>query len=162
GRAIQLDGSDGPVLEREGRIFLAGDGLGPKGPHPFLEAFEVSTRRAQTLFRAEPGVYEVVLGVLDPQVPTFVTSRETESEPPNLFLVRGSTRPALRPFATPYPALADVTRRMISYRRRDGVALSGTLYLPAGHRDGERLPTLIWIYPYEYSDREYAEQIDVR
>jgi dipeptidyl aminopeptidase/acylaminoacyl peptidase len=29
-------------------------------------------------------------------------------------------------------------------------------------REGERLPTLVWIYPYEFSDREHAEQTDVR
>jgi dipeptidyl aminopeptidase/acylaminoacyl peptidase len=55
-----------------------------------------------------------------------------------------------------------VTRRVEHYQRADGLTLSGTLYLPAGRREGERLPTLIWIYPYEYSDREQAEQLDVR
>jgi dipeptidyl aminopeptidase/acylaminoacyl peptidase len=42
------------------------------------------------------------------------------------------------------------------------VALSGTLYLPAGHREGEPLPTLVWIYPTEFSDPEQAEQMDLR
>jgi hypothetical protein len=37
GRALRIDGDDGPVLEADGRIFLAGDGLGSDGPRPFLE-----------------------------------------------------------------------------------------------------------------------------
>lgn len=162
GRAVRQDGNQGPVLEVDGRIFLAGDGLGAGGPQPFLDAFDLRSRQTQRLFTAEPGVFEVVLGVLDTEVPTIVTSRETEHEPPNLYVLRGTARTALRPLASPYPELAHVTRRVLSYRRADGVALSGTLYLPAGRRDDERLPTLVWIYPYEFSDRDQAEQLDVR
>jgi dipeptidyl aminopeptidase/acylaminoacyl peptidase len=44
----------------------------------------------------------------------------------------------------------------------DGVLLSGSLYTPAGWKGSPPLPTLIWIYPYEFSDREQAEQLDVR
>jgi len=162
GRALRQDGSVGPVLEVDGRIFLAGDGLGPGGPQPFLDTFDVRTGTTQRLFSAEPGVYEVVLGILGTDPLTIITSRETETEPPNLYAVRGTSRSALRRLASPYPELAKVTRRVLNYKRADGVALSGTLYLPAGHRAGERLPTLVWIYPYEFSDREQAEQLDVR
>jgi dipeptidyl aminopeptidase/acylaminoacyl peptidase len=162
GRALRVDGDTGPVLEVRGEIFLAGDGLGPDGPRPFLDAFQWSSRRTERVFAAEPGVFEVVLGVLDPEGPVLLTSRETESEPPNLYVLRGTKRTALRPLATPYPDLAHVSRRVVRYTRPDGVALSGSLYLPAGWSGDAPLPTLVWIYPYEFSDREQAEQIDVR
>jgi dipeptidyl aminopeptidase/acylaminoacyl peptidase len=163
GHALRVDGNDGPVLEQDGRIFLAGDGNdGHGGPQPFLDAFELKSRKSQRLFESEPGVFEQVIGVLDPQGPVLVTSRETETQPPNLFLLRGAERTALRPYASPYPQLAGVTRRVLEYRRKDGIALSATLYLPAGRREGERLPTLVWIYPYEFADREHAEMLDVR
>ncbi len=162
GRALRIDGSDGPVLEVEGNIFLAGDGLSPGGPRPFLDRFNLHTRQTQRLFAAEPGVYEVVLAILDPTLPSLVTSRETESESPNLFLVSEAQRTALTTNPDPYPQLAQVKRRVLNYQRADGVALSGTLYLPADYGDGERLPTLVWIYPHEFSDREHAEQLDVR
>jgi len=143
-------------------VFLAGDGLGPGGVQPFLDAFDPRSLRSERLFTADPGVFEVVLGVLDPNVPVIVTSRETETQPPNLYLLRGSERTALRPFKTPYPDLANVQRRVVSYKRADGVSLSGTLYLPAGWSGDAPLPTLLWIYPYEFTDREQAEQLDVR
>jgi dipeptidyl aminopeptidase/acylaminoacyl peptidase len=162
GRALTIDGARGPVLEQGGRIFLAGDGLSADGPQPFLDAFDLASQRSQRLFSADPGVFEPVLGLLDPALPEFVTLRETETEPPSLQLLRGGARRALHPAPDPYPALAGASRRVLHYRRADGVALSGTLYLPAGHREGERLPTLVWIYPYEFSDREHAEQIDLR
>lgn len=162
GRAIREDGSHGPVLESDGRIFLAGDGLSPDGPQPFLDAFDLRTRKSERLFSAAPGVFEPVLGLLDTQGPTLVTSRETATEPPHLFVVRGDERLPLGPNNEPFADLADTTREVVRYTRADGVALSGTLYLPAKRSPGERLPTLLWIYPYEFSDREHAEQIDVR
>ncbi len=163
GRALRVNGDEGPALEVDGRIFLAGDGLGPDGPQPFLDVVDLRTREAERVFSAEPGVFETVIGVLDPAGPVLLTSRETETEPPGLYRVQGAVRTALRRPENPYPGLDGVTRRVVRYARADGLALSGSLYLPAAWQPGDRpLPTLIWIYPYEFSDRDYAEQVDVR
>jgi dipeptidyl aminopeptidase/acylaminoacyl peptidase len=161
GRAQRLN-ADGPVLEVDGRIFLAGDGLGPGGAQPFLDAFDLRALEATRLFSAEPGVFERVVGVVDAARGVIVTSRETEREPPALYLVQPGARTVLQRQRDPYPQLARASRKLLEYQRDDGVALSGTLYLPEGRREGERLPTLVWIYPYEFSDREHAEQLDVR
>jgi len=162
GRALRLDGASGPVLEIDGRIYIASDGLSDGGPQPLLEVLDLHEGQTERVFTAEHGVFEVVLGVLNPDPLTFVTSRETESESPNLYLHRGAEVIPLPRIPDPYPQLASATRRVVSYQRADGVALSGTLYLPEGYRDGESLPTLVWIYPTEFSDREQAEQMDLR
>lgn len=162
GHALRRDGADGPVLEHEGRIFIAGDGLLDRGPQPFLESFDLRERTTRRLFTAQPGVYEIVLGMLAADPLTFITSRESESEPPGLYLYREGKRTALRVEPSPYPQLAGVRREVLEYTRGDGVALSGTLYLPANYRPGKRLPTLVWIYPYEFSARDQAERLDVR
>jgi len=162
GHPLRVDGDQGPVLEANGRVFVVGDGPGADGPRPFLDAVDVQSGRRERILTAEQGTYERVLTVLDPATGTLVTSRETERDPPNLFAVRGDVRTALRPYATPYPDLAGAERRVLTYRRADGVGLSGTLYLPAGHQPGTPLPTVLWIYPWEFTDRAQAEQLDVR
>jgi dipeptidyl aminopeptidase/acylaminoacyl peptidase len=162
GQAVRLDGADGPVLEVDGRIFIAGDGLSDAGPRPFLDVFDLKRQKLQRVFSAEPGVYEIVLGVVDPKLPSFVTSRETETDSPNLYLHRGAERSALHRVPDPFPQLAGATRRVVTYQRADGVELSGTLYLPENYRKGAPLPTLVWIYPTEFSDKEQAEQMDLR
>ena len=162
GHALTADGSDGPVLEDDNVIYLAGDGQGDGGPRPFLDAFDLGSGQVRRLYEAEPGVFERVLGVLDTRDLTFVTVRETESEAPRLFLRSGTQATALTEQTDPYPQLAGVTRKVLNYKRADGLALSGTLYLPAGYRKGEPLPTLVWIYPYEFTDRSQAEQLDLR
>jgi dipeptidyl aminopeptidase/acylaminoacyl peptidase len=160
GRAIRRDGRQGPVLESEGRIFLASDGLGPEGPAPYLEAVDLATHKGKILFESEPGVYEAVVGVLDPATPWLVTSRETERDPPNLYALRGGERAPIRPFADPFPDLANVERRSVAFPRADGVMLGGTLYRPPNTKGP--LPTLVWIYPREFTDPGYAEQVDVK
>src|SRR5690606_13220724 len=67
---------------------------------------------------------------------------------------------ALTQLENPFKGLDGVHKEVIHYKRKDGVDLSGTLYLPAGYdRDKkEKLPLLIWAYPTEYKDKSTAGQ----
>ncbi len=162
GRALGANGDRGPALELDGKLLLAGDGLGPNGPEPFLDAFDLATLETEQLFASPKGAYEPVLGILDIDPPALVTSRESETEPPQLYVIQGSDRRLIHAQPNPFPELDGVERRLVDYRRKDGTALQATLYLPANRREGVPVPTLVWIYPYEYSDRAFAEQREVR
>ena len=64
-------------------------------------------------------------------------------------------------FANPFESITDVYKEVITYKRNDGVTLTGTLYLPAGYdrkSKTEKLPLLIWAYPTEYKDKNTAGQ----
>jgi dipeptidyl aminopeptidase/acylaminoacyl peptidase len=50
-------------------------------------------------------------------------------------------------------------RLFVSYKRRDGVGLNGTIYLPVGYQKGQRVPMLLWAYPQEFTDTNSASQI---
>ena len=53
-----------------------------------------------------------------------------------------------------------MTKEKLKYKRKDGVELSGTLYLPAGYDKSQGpLPTLIWAYPREYKDKKVTGQV---
>src|SRR5690606_36729111 len=61
----------------------------------------------------------------------------------------------------PVESLNYVHKVVIKYQRKDGVELSGTLYLPKGYMEREnkeKLPLLIWAYPTEYKDKNSAGQ----
>jgi dipeptidyl aminopeptidase/acylaminoacyl peptidase len=55
--------------------------------------------------------------------------------------------------------LHGITKQLVTYKRADGVQLSFTLYLPANHKPGERLPTIVWAYPLEFNDAATAGQV---
>jgi dipeptidyl aminopeptidase/acylaminoacyl peptidase len=54
-----------------------------------------------------------------------------------------------------------VHKELVTYKRKDGIDLSFTLYLPAGYdrvKDGP-LPTILWAYPREFNDPSMAGQV---
>jgi dipeptidyl aminopeptidase/acylaminoacyl peptidase len=63
-------------------------------------------------------------------------------------------------FKNPFESIRDVHKEVIKYQRKDGIELSGTLYLPAGYDKSkkEKLPLLIWAYPEEFKDKNSAGQ----
>src|SRR5690606_31760071 len=127
----------------DGEIFLQGAGASPEGDRPFLDRFDLETGKATRLFHSEAPYYESVQAMLDREGKRLLTTRETPTEVPNLYvrdLAAGDDAVrALTDYPHPTPELRDVTKEQIRYTRADGVALTGELYLPAGYdpaRDG--------------------------
>ncbi len=162
GRAIRTQDEQGMVLEYKGHVFMASDGLGDDGPHPYLDALNVDSLQSSRLFTSPDGIYGRVIAIADFDARTLLVVRESETEPPNLYLVSRDAYQRLTNLSSPYPGLDRVARRVVEYPRQDGVRLHGTLYLPPGHDGRSPLPTLVWIYPREFTDAQYAEQMDER
>ncbi len=154
-------GAGGLVLQNGDHIYLAGAGSSPQGDYPFVDRLNLKTLMSERLFRAEDGTYETLVTPLDDEVKTLLTQLETPADPPN-YRVRdlaSRTSRAVTKFTDPAPQLAGVERQFVTYKRKDGVALSGTLYLPPGYRKGERLPLVMWAYPREFTDAADAGQV---
>lgn len=162
GRAIRTNGNSGDILEYMRHIFLASDGLGPDGPQPYIDSLNLDTLKTSRIATADEGDYERVVGIVDLETRTLLTIIESETTPPQLFSVNDSKRTLLGGLENPLPQLNGVERQNVRYLRDDGVELFGTLYLPPDHNPKKPLPTLVWIYPEEFSDVEYAEQMDSR
>ena len=152
GAAILQDGSG---------IYLAGAGASPEGDRPFIDRLDLRTLRTERLFRSEPETYETVVAVLSDDGRRLLTRRESRTEPPNYFVrdTADGVRRALTDYIDPAPILRQIEKRLITYRRADGIGLSATLYLPPGYRDGDRPPMLLWAYPREYTNPDAASQV---
>ncbi|MGC8758767.1 MAG: prolyl oligopeptidase family serine peptidase [Bryobacteraceae bacterium] len=142
-------------------IFLSGPGATPQGERPFLDRFRIETGESERLFRAGEKGYEAFAALLAEDGSRFLTRFETPDSPPNLSIrTRGSDeRRALTDFKDTTPQLRGIRQQLVTYKRKDGVQLSFTLMLPPGYREGERLPTILWAYPLEYTDADTAGQI---
>lgn len=139
-------------------------GSSPKGDLPYFMSYNLDTKTADTLWRSQPGNYEIMVKLIDADKLTFVTRKESKTEVPNYWLKNLRLRIAdskLTNFSNPYPQMDGVTKEKIYYKRADGISLTGDLYLPKNYdarRDGP-LPTLIWAYPAEYNSAADAGQI---
>jgi dipeptidyl aminopeptidase/acylaminoacyl peptidase len=153
-RVLQIS-SDG------GSLFLRGQGASPQGERPFLRKLNLSTLKTEELFRSQDPYYESVTAVLDVDAKRFLTSRESVNEPPNYFLYEQgqTTAKALTKFQDPQPQFRKVKKQLITYKRSDGITLSGTLYLPPDYKEGQRYPAFIWAYPAEFASADAASQV---
>jgi dipeptidyl aminopeptidase/acylaminoacyl peptidase len=140
-------------------ILLSGAGASPSGDQPFIDRFNLETKKAERLFQSKGSGYESVVAVLDDSGSRLLTRRESPTEPPNYFIREGDTLKPLTNFQDPMPQAAGIKKQLVTYKRSDGVPLSFTLYLPANYKPGTKLPTLMWAYPYEFSDADTAGQV---
>jgi dipeptidyl aminopeptidase/acylaminoacyl peptidase len=141
-------------------LLLAGRGASPEGNIPFLDSWNSQTGKKARLWQSEAPYYERVIGLLDKEGKTVVTLRESTDEPPNFFtrdLLKKSVTP-LTELPHPTPEFQGLKRELISYKRKDGVDLSGLLYLPPDY-EGGKVPVVMWAYPLEYKDPTVAGQV---
>ncbi len=149
------------LLQDGSAIYLAGDGALPEGDRPFLDRLDLETFRTERLWQSGAEEYEGVVDVLDAGAGRVLTRRESKTEPPNYHVLDlpGHGDVAVTAFEDPAPELRGITKQLVVYERADGVPLSGTLYLPAGHQAGQRLPVVLWAYPREFVSAAAAGQV---
>lgn len=151
------------AFSRSGKaLYLRGEGYGPDGNKPFIDQFAIDTKKAKRLWQAEGiNTYESIIRILDVNTLTFITTIESTSENPNLWLHKKSDKIQLTHFPNPYQSFGGVTKETIHYKRKDGVSLSATLYLPKGFDllHEAPLPLLMWAYPQEFKGADQAGQI---
>ena len=143
----------------DGALWLSGQGATPSGNRPFLDRQDLADFKTRRVFQCGENVLEQFTG-LRPDG-SYITRRETTNEPPNYLLhpAGGGEVRQLTRFTDPAPELRGIQKRLVKYKRPDGVDLSFTLYLPPGYKAGERRPALVWAYPLEFTDPGTAGQV---
>ena len=146
-------------------IYLTGNGASPEGDRPFIDRFDFDNREATRLYRSEAPYYDLPIAMFDTDSSLrLLMQRESLTEAPNIYLrdlSNGTMQPVTR-FAPPRNPIAHVNKEVIRYKRKDGVELSGTLYLPPGFKKGDDpLPLIMWAYPREFRSTEAAGQVAV-
>lgn len=147
-----------------GTAFLVGDGFTKEGQFPFIDEFSLATQKTKRLYQSNlKDKMERIFSVIDFKKGLALVRIESKSEYPNYYLrnIKTKANPqAITNFSNPFVSLNGVYKELIKYKRKDGVELSGTLYLPANYdkTKKEKLPLLIWAYPQEFKDKSSAGQ----
>jgi dipeptidyl aminopeptidase/acylaminoacyl peptidase len=151
----------GAIIQNGDFIYLSGEGASPEGDRPFLDRLNLRTLKTERLFRSSSESLESFVAPLNDEMTKFLTRYETQKEAPNYFVrnVGGDTKQAATQFKDPQPAVREILRQYVTYKRNDGVTLSGTLYLPPGYKQGTKVPLIMWAYPREFGDADSASQV---
>ena len=163
------------VVQQEGdTIYASGDGSSPEGDRPFLDRVDTKTGTTERYFRSDKTALERFVAFTGPDTRTFLTWHQSPSDPPNVFVrslgaasmgVRAgeaayaSTLKALTHMPDPTPQVRAIKKRLVKYKREDGVDLSFTLYTPPGYKEGTRVPAILYAYPLDYADASKAGQV---
>ncbi len=145
-------------------IYLFGDGFTPEGQFPFIDEYNLKTNKTKRLYTSPyTNKVEDLHSFIDIKKGIVLTRIQSPTEYPNYYVqsIKNKKEPiAVTSFENPFKSIVDIYKEVITYKRDDGVELSGTLYLPAGYdmTKKEKLPMIMWAYPTEFKDKSSAGQ----
>ncbi|MCK4694321.1 MAG: prolyl oligopeptidase family serine peptidase, partial [Candidatus Cloacimonetes bacterium] len=142
--------------------FKNNKGATPDGNYPYLAEFNLKTKEKKILFKCGENFHETISAFVGDSFDKIAIKSENKLTPPNYFFVDLKTgkREKITDYPNPYLELKDLKIELITYKRKDEIPLSGTLYLPVDYKEGERLPLIIGAYPVEFADSKTASQVD--
>jgi dipeptidyl aminopeptidase/acylaminoacyl peptidase len=161
---IRLDGD---------AIYLSGAGASTDGDRPFLDRLDLKTLKSERLFRSDKDSYERFLSFDGANAQRFLTWHQSVMDPPNAFArtlgdrisaqkgeaIFASTSVAVTHIPDPTPEVRQIKKRLVKYKRDDGLDLSFTLYTPPDYKEGTRVPAILYAYPLDYADAKKAGQV---
>jgi dipeptidyl aminopeptidase/acylaminoacyl peptidase len=144
------------------KVYLIGSGYSKEGQFPFLDQLDLHTMKTKRLYQSEYTDRLENLSEYDADKKKLLVRIESPSDFPNYYfreLKKGKLE-QITAFENPFKSLQNVHKEVITYKRDDGLELSGTLYLPVGYDIDkmEKAPMILWAYPREYKDKSSAGQ----
>lgn len=148
------------------KTFWIGDGFTKEGEFPFIDELDLKTLKKKRLYTApNSDLQERISQIVDIHKGDILVSLQSASQYPNIYTKNINTgkQQAITHIESPFKPLENVHKQVLNYKRKDGVDLSGVLYLPAGYdfTKKEKLPLLVWAYPREYKNKSTAGQVRV-
>jgi len=155
------------TLQKENnKLYLIGEGHTKEGQFPFIDELDLATLKTNRLYQSNlTDRIESISELIDIKKGEVLVNIQSKNDYPNYYFRNIKSKKDLKQITfnkNPFESIKDVHKEVIKYKRKDGVELSGTLYLPAGYdrknHKQKKLPLLIWAYPAEYKDKKSAGQ----
>ncbi|OZV67511.1 alpha/beta hydrolase family protein [Winogradskyella aurantia] len=151
------------TLDMDGdKLYLMGDGYSENGQFPFVDEYNIKTNKTNRLYQSPyTNKLENLSSAIDMKKGEILVRIESPTEYPNYYIrniKKKNDLTAITAFDNPFKSLENVEKRVISYKRDDGLDLEGTLYLPLNYENGKKYPMILWAYPREYKDKSSASQ----
>ncbi|MCU7693940.1 alpha/beta hydrolase family protein [Haoranjiania flava] len=148
-------------LDAGNNALLLGEGFTEKGQFPFIDEYNLSTGKSRRLYQsAYTDKAENLSRIIDREKGEVFVSIQSPVEYPNYFIrnIKNNTLKQVTAFENPFKNMSKVKKELITYKRDDGLELTGTLYLPADYDGKSKLPLIIWAYPQEFKNKSTASQ----
>ena len=143
-------------------LILMGDGYSEKGQFPFVDRLNLDNLKSKRIYESNYTNKLENLVDFDVNKKQLLVRIESKNDYPNYYFknLNGKKVTRITDFINPFEQLRKVDKQVITYKRNDGVELSGVLYLPVGYdkTSKEKMPMIMWAYPREFKDKSSAGQ----
>tara|TARA_Y100000741_G_scaffold253281_1_gene194923 strand:- start:2891 stop:5296 length:2406 start_codon:yes stop_codon:yes gene_type:complete len=143
-------------------LILMGDGYSEKGQFPFVDRLNLDNLKSKRIYESNYTNKLENLVDFDVNKKQLLVRIESKNDYPNYYFknLNGKKVTRITDFNNPFEQLSKVDKQVITYKRNDGVELSGVLYLPVGYdkTSKEKMPMIMWAYPREFKDKSSAGQ----
>ena len=143
-------------------LILMGDGYSEKGQFPFVDRLNLDNLKSKRIYESNYTDKLEDLIDFDVNKNQLLVRIESKNDYPNYYFknLNGKKVTRITDFMNPFEQLSKVDKQVITYKRNDGVELSGVLYLPVGYdkTSREKMPMIMWAYPREFKDKSSASQ----
>ncbi|WP_054852907.1 S9 family peptidase [Olleya sp. ITB9] len=144
------------------KLFLMGEGFSKEGQFPFIDQYDITTNTTKRLYQSKyTDKLESLNTALDMKKGDVLVRIESKTEYPNYYIrniYKDNDLKAITDFKNPFKSIENVDKRVINYKRDDGLDLEGTLYLPLDYKKDKKYPMILWAYPREFKDKSSASQ----
>jgi len=126
-----------------------------EAPRGFVDKVEIKTGQKTRLFEGAADVFETVSAALDDDLRRIVVQRESPTMVGDAYLrdVASGAMTKLTSNVDPAPEFTKAIRRKIKVTRSDTISFIVNVTLPHDYREGTKLPAMLWLYPYEFTDQ---------
>jgi dipeptidyl aminopeptidase/acylaminoacyl peptidase len=146
----------------KGNAYLRGAGFSKEGQFPFIDKLNITTLNKSRVYQSKYTDKVEAIQDYNPSNNELIVRIESPTEYPNYYSKKtnGKKLSKITDFENPFKELQNVKKEVITYKRDDGLELSGILYLPVNYDEEkkEKAPMILWAYPREFKDRNSASQ----
>ena len=145
-----------------GRAYMRGAGFTKQGQFPFIDEVNIKSFAKKRIYHSTYTNKVESIQDYDPSSKQLIVRIESPTEFPNYYSKKVNSKrlDKITDFENPFLELQNVKKQTITYKRDDGLELSGILYLPLDYDEEkkEKRPMILWAYPREFKDRKSASQ----
>ena len=135
----------------KGSAFLRGAGFSEEGQFPFIDKVNITTLNKSRVYQSKYTDKVEAIQDYNPATNELIVRIESPTEYPNYYSKKtnGKRLAKITDFENPFEELKNVKKEVITYKRDDGLELSGILYLPVNYDEEkkEKAPMILWAYP---------------
>jgi dipeptidyl aminopeptidase/acylaminoacyl peptidase len=128
-------------------------------PRPFVDRINVKTGEKSRLFESAADKFERVTTVFDDDFTKVIVVREAPTVIADSYLkdLKAGTEVKLTNNIDFTPEITNAQYHLVEVERADGIKFLCKVVLPQNW-NGERLPTMFWFYPSEFTDQESIDR----